>query len=137
MFVFFFSSRRRHTRWNCDWSSDVCSSDLGTTISGRIQVLKPSRIYSGKENRPSRRHVRAHHEAMLMINTRTETSIPCRPQLLIGRYEAVSNTAPRETPSDPSDTTSAILRTKYRLAARNAAAAIWMNRLVFDGAMGR
>src|SRR5689334_5507714 len=27
-FLFFFSSRRRHTRWNCDWSSDVCSSDL-------------------------------------------------------------------------------------------------------------
>src|SRR6267143_6011058 len=27
-FFFFFSSRRRHTRWNCDWSSDVCSSDL-------------------------------------------------------------------------------------------------------------
>src|SRR6266568_8919920 len=25
---FFFSSRRRHTRWNCDWSSDVWSSDL-------------------------------------------------------------------------------------------------------------
>src|SRR5689334_23684720 len=25
---FFFSSRRRHTNWNCDWSSDVCSSDL-------------------------------------------------------------------------------------------------------------
>src|SRR6267143_3985805 len=25
---FFFSSRRRLTRWNCDWSSDVCSSDL-------------------------------------------------------------------------------------------------------------
>src|SRR6266568_7211315 len=29
MVFFFFSSRRRHTRWNCDWSSDVCSSDLG------------------------------------------------------------------------------------------------------------
>src|SRR5689334_23800717 len=28
LFFFFFSSRRRHTRWNCDWSSDVCSSDL-------------------------------------------------------------------------------------------------------------
>src|SRR3989338_11665924 len=26
--IMFFSSRRRHTRWNCDWSSDVCSSDL-------------------------------------------------------------------------------------------------------------
>src|SRR5437588_2956760 len=28
--VFFFSSRRRHTRSLCDWSSDVCSSDLLT-----------------------------------------------------------------------------------------------------------
>src|SRR6266487_5028114 len=26
--IFFFSSRRRHTRWTGDWSSDVCSSDL-------------------------------------------------------------------------------------------------------------
>src|SRR5207253_4962381 len=26
--IFFFSSRRRHTRWPRDWSSDVCSSDL-------------------------------------------------------------------------------------------------------------
>src|SRR6266853_1346507 len=29
IFFFFFSSRRRHTRFDCDWSSDVCSSDLG------------------------------------------------------------------------------------------------------------
>src|SRR5690242_20860211 len=28
MVFFFFSSRRRHTRLTCDWSSDVCSSDL-------------------------------------------------------------------------------------------------------------
>src|SRR5690606_39814792 len=28
--VFFFSSRRRHTRFSRDWSSDVCSSDLHT-----------------------------------------------------------------------------------------------------------
>src|SRR6266487_3161532 len=28
MLFFFFSSRRRHTRWTGDWSSDVCSSDL-------------------------------------------------------------------------------------------------------------
>src|SRR5689334_24400428 len=34
--VFFFSSRRRHTRWNCDWSSDVCSSDLEAAISSRV-----------------------------------------------------------------------------------------------------
>src|SRR5260370_28105556 len=32
-FIFFFSSRRRHTRFKCDWSSDVCSSDL---FSGQI-----------------------------------------------------------------------------------------------------
>src|SRR3989475_5619748 len=30
--IFFFSSRRRHTRFDCDWSSDVCSSDLLLTI---------------------------------------------------------------------------------------------------------
>src|SRR6266478_208726 len=29
-FFFFFSSRRRHTRFDCDWSSDVCSSDLNS-----------------------------------------------------------------------------------------------------------
>src|SRR2546430_3827866 len=30
--VFFFSSRRRHTRFDCDWSSDVCSSDLPSGV---------------------------------------------------------------------------------------------------------
>src|SRR5438034_4490531 len=30
MILFFFSSRRRHTRSLCDWSSDVCSSDLSS-----------------------------------------------------------------------------------------------------------
>src|SRR5690606_27311680 len=31
--LFFFSSRRRHTRFSRDWSSDVCSSDLGSVTS--------------------------------------------------------------------------------------------------------
>src|SRR5688572_32101081 len=31
--MFFFSSRRRHTRFDCDWSSDVCSSDLPFSLS--------------------------------------------------------------------------------------------------------
>src|SRR5690625_409536 len=31
-YFFFFSSRRRHTRWPRDWSSDVCSSDLTVNI---------------------------------------------------------------------------------------------------------
>src|SRR5256886_8521490 len=32
---FFFSSRRRHTRFDCDWSSDVCSSDLVRLVGSR------------------------------------------------------------------------------------------------------
>src|SRR3712207_8566506 len=32
-YVFFFSSRRRHTRYWRDWSSDVCSSDLELSMS--------------------------------------------------------------------------------------------------------
>src|SRR2546427_7318473 len=36
---FFFSSRRRHTRFDCDWSSDVCSSDLAADhANGRIEA---------------------------------------------------------------------------------------------------
>ena len=34
-YFFFFSSRRRHTRFSRDWSSDVCSSDLGVWIEMR------------------------------------------------------------------------------------------------------
>src|SRR2546430_6995185 len=38
---FFFSSRRRHTRFDCDWSSDVCSSDLITwTTAGTVADVK-------------------------------------------------------------------------------------------------
>src|SRR5437870_11285446 len=36
LYCFFFSSRRRHTRWPRDWSSDVCSSDLRDLIPGAI-----------------------------------------------------------------------------------------------------
>src|ERR1022692_4673098 len=36
MFYFFFSSRRRHTRLQGDWSSDVCSSDLDIRVDDQI-----------------------------------------------------------------------------------------------------
>src|SRR5690606_41143319 len=40
---FFFSSRRRHTRFSRDWSSDVCSSDLGwTPVAGALESAKES-----------------------------------------------------------------------------------------------
>src|SRR5256886_13271748 len=41
--LFFFSSRRRHTRFDCDWSSDVCSSDLlrrGAGMASRLQARR-------------------------------------------------------------------------------------------------
>src|SRR5690242_21328678 len=38
----FFSSRRRHTRLTCDWSSDVCSSDL--EVLARRQALEERRL---------------------------------------------------------------------------------------------
>src|SRR5205814_7500940 len=37
-FFFFFSSRRRHTRCLSDWSSDVCSSDLGQKCSALSRI---------------------------------------------------------------------------------------------------
>src|SRR5438445_13688016 len=36
--VFFFSSRRRHTRYWRDWSSDVCSSDLTVELARELTV---------------------------------------------------------------------------------------------------
>src|SRR6266487_78827 len=42
MLFFFFSSRRRHTRWTGDWSSDVCSSDLapgGSLLQGDAHLV--------------------------------------------------------------------------------------------------
>src|SRR6478736_9329408 len=46
---FFFSSRRRHTRFDCDWSSDVCSSDLTALCQGTAgsQTCCTPRTYSG------------------------------------------------------------------------------------------
>src|SRR2546427_1110522 len=44
---FFFSSRRRHTRFDCDWSSDVCSSDLEG--GGRDRGRAPARHHHGRE----------------------------------------------------------------------------------------
>src|SRR6266480_7127295 len=43
MCFFFFSSRRRHTRLTCDWSSDVCSSDLPRPPLGSLLLPVPRR----------------------------------------------------------------------------------------------
>src|SRR5256885_6604569 len=41
---FFFSSRRRHTRLQGDWSSDVCSSDLGFAEQAFASPLEPAAL---------------------------------------------------------------------------------------------
>src|SRR5207237_6425189 len=52
---FFFSSRRRHTRFKCDWSSDVCSSDLSAAGSGRAKTTdSPARRRAGGFGRAMR-----------------------------------------------------------------------------------
>src|SRR5215467_15238092 len=48
MIFFFFSSRRRHTRLQGDWSSDVCSSDLADHPGARrprFMVLRRTCVY--------------------------------------------------------------------------------------------
>src|SRR5437870_11838803 len=51
-FLFFFSSRRRHTRWPRDWSSDVCSSDLSAQGQAQAHRRAGDERYGG-----DRRHV--------------------------------------------------------------------------------
>src|SRR5690242_21503300 len=52
---FFFSSRRRHTRLTCDWSSDVCSSDLvplaRKLMAAGIDVLVEKPVAASVEDR--------------------------------------------------------------------------------------
>src|SRR5271166_488581 len=45
--LFFFSSRRRHTSWPRDWSSDVCSSDLEDASVGAALLAADGRVFTG------------------------------------------------------------------------------------------
>src|SRR5690348_18080733 len=58
--LFFLSSRRRHTRWTGDWSSDVCSSDLVDQRPGAPRHAQPSeRVDRG----PASPRIRIVHES--------------------------------------------------------------------------
>ena len=48
--VFFFSSRRRHTRLRRDWSSDVCSSDLGGTNPSLLEAMASNSLICARDN---------------------------------------------------------------------------------------
>src|SRR5256885_15458497 len=51
-FFFFFSSRRRHTRLQGDWSSDVCSSDLDDVLLRSARAGWPGPPGAGHRPRP-------------------------------------------------------------------------------------
>src|SRR5688572_31734323 len=58
IFFFFFSSRRRHTRFDCDWSSDVCSSDLSRAAARQCgsepqPLTRNAGLDLGTDERPS------------------------------------------------------------------------------------
>src|SRR3989475_11223847 len=55
-FFFFFSSRRRHTRFDCDWSSDVCSSDLRHGVPRDVQARPWRRDLERGREEPAGRH---------------------------------------------------------------------------------
>src|SRR5256885_10285235 len=69
-FVFFFSSRRRHTRLQGDWSSDVCSSDLtGLTVCVALAALVR------KLDRPMTESSMKVHERESEITTRVQEAL--------------------------------------------------------------
>src|SRR5690625_5391857 len=77
---FFFSSRRRHTRWPRDWSSDVCSSDLsmaaGELLHSADHLLRNRRIQAVRrsgERRCAAPDTRTYRSGPLPVHHRTET----------------------------------------------------------------
>src|SRR5690348_14817320 len=83
---FFFSSRRRHTRWTGDWSSDVCSSDLkqGWTDAVLVEQFQLT-------------HGSTWHSAGLVGQLRSTVSLTKMMQYSVGLYAELA----RETGKDP------------------------------------
>src|SRR6266508_3065986 len=91
--AFFFSSRRRHTRWPRDWSSDVCSSDLGDWLGRSLRPRGGARVArwdgpSGQGCRPAlaldRRghlhlHEHSHHGVRVVTMTEPKRTPPPPP----------------------------------------------------------
>src|SRR5690348_9298947 len=73
VFCFFFSSRRRHTRWTGDWSSDVCSSDLlvfDDRLAGALHVVLAHQLRVGARVDELERDVGLH--ALVALDVRLE-----------------------------------------------------------------
>src|SRR2546428_134276 len=89
---FFFSSRRRHTRSDRDWSSDVCSSDLYLTYSCR-QLVVASAIDSATRISQVRRHPKSSDPgAKLKYIVQDPTPTECCPKRTLTPTLALSRT---------------------------------------------
>src|SRR5256886_9392097 len=105
---FFFSSRRRHTRFDCDWSSDVCSSDLLVLAAARLDLLlgeaDPGDLRRGIDDRGDHLvvdlaeaagdQVRDHHALLLALvrQHRAAYAVPDRPHALHARAAGLIDT---------------------------------------------
>src|SRR5689334_12823656 len=84
MVLFFFSSRRRHTRWNCDWSSDVCSSDLDRPAHPRparrvAQLARPRGHHQGAPRARLRAHGALARDGLVQPGSRPPGAPAARP----------------------------------------------------------
>src|SRR2546430_13452229 len=78
---FFFSSRRRHTRFDCDWSSDVCSSDLNVV---RVSLQALAAVLGGCQSL----HTNGRDEA-LSLPTESSARIALRTQQIVAHESGV------------------------------------------------
>src|SRR5207253_3348856 len=98
-----FSSRRRHTRWPRDWSSDVCSSDLQLVlvqlvVEVLVQVLVLFEVFelffaetvAATLERPIRRLTGQHCHPQLRLWLVVRTSLPVLLLRLLGRPHGTS-----------------------------------------------
>src|SRR5579859_1118470 len=86
---FFFSSRRRHTRFDCDWSSDVCSSDLEHHFLEEYSHSPAPEVFLGAASQRTRNIRLGHGIVQLTTNPpqRVAERIACLDLVSNGRVE--------------------------------------------------
>src|SRR5260370_4840830 len=114
--MFFFSSRRRHTRFKCDWSSDVCSSDLLTRIAINEALMLLRRARGLRE--VSIADLSGHEETVLALEMRDSRAGPVS-VFLHGQQSRILSAATDKLP--PSTRTAVELRELAELSTRAAA----------------
>src|SRR2546430_13490877 len=72
--MFFFSSRRRHTRFDCDWSSDVCSSDLSKQVMIDLFTAMGGELW-GADVEPNRPGTSLHETGVCRFGNDPKTSV--------------------------------------------------------------